>query len=103
MLLLLLLMSSPVMAKLLSVFAPAGRMALTNYLMQSVISSLVFYGYGLGYFGEWGRAAQLLFVTAVFIGQLTFSAVWLKFFQFGPMEWLWRAISYWKMPVLKRA
>ena len=87
----------------LSVLAPPGRMALTNYLMQSLIASLVFYGYGLGMFGEMGRAAQVGFVFAVFAAQVAFSHWWLSRYRMGPMEWLWRAGTYLSRPAMRRA
>jgi uncharacterized protein len=83
------------------VLAPAGRMALTNYLTQSVLGTLFFYGYGLGHWGL-GRAWQVLFVFTVFTLQVVFSHWWLARFQFGPMEWLWRAITYWQRPPMRR-
>jgi uncharacterized protein len=86
----------------LSVLAPAGRMALTNYLMQSLVASLVFYGYGLGLFGEVGRATQVGFVVAVFAAQVAFSHWWLARFHHGPMEWLWRAGTYLRWPPMRR-
>lgn len=86
----------------LGVLAPAGRMALTNYLAQSLIASLVFYGYGLGLFGEVGRAAQVGFVLVVFAAQVAFSHWWLARFRFGPLEWLWRAGTYLQWPPLRR-
>ena len=89
-------------ARLLGLLAPAGRMALTLYLMQSLLASLVFYGYGLGLAGELGRAAQLGFVLLVFALQLLFAHWWLARFQFGPMEWLWRAGTYGYWPPLRR-
>ncbi len=79
------------------VLAPAGRMALTNYLGQSLLCSFVFYAYGLGRWGM-GRAAQVLFVVVVFAIQVALSHLWLRFFHYGPMEWLWRAITYWTWP-----
>jgi len=82
--------------------APAGRMALTNYLMQSIIGTLVFYHYGLGFWGQIGRAGQVLLVFAVFGLQLLASRWWLSRFQFGPAEWLWRAITYWQVPPMRR-
>lgn len=82
--------------------APAGRMALTNYLLQSVVGSLVFYGYGLGLFGEVGRAAQVALVLVVFIAQVGFSRWWLARFHHGPMEWLWRAGTYLQRPPMRR-
>lgn len=80
--------------------APYGRMALTNYLSQSVICSAIFYSYGLGYYGM-PRAHQVLVVLIVVLLQILFSHWWLSKFRYGPMEWLWRAITYWKLPALK--
>ena len=82
----------------LRALAPAGRMALTNYLGQSVIGTLVFYGYGLGLWGEVSRAWQVLGVVVVFALQLAFSRWWLARFRLGPLEWLWRAFTYWQWP-----
>lgn len=74
--------------------APAGRMALTNYLLQSVIATLVFSGYGLGYFEQLPRAWQPLFVLVVFALQVLLSRAWLARHRYGPMERLWRAWTY---------
>ena len=74
--------------------APVGRMALTNYLMQSVVSVLVFYGWGLGYYGRWGVAAGFGFTVALFAVQMVLSRLWLDRFPYGPMEWLWRTLTY---------
>jgi uncharacterized membrane protein YeiB len=82
-------------AKWLSWLAPAGRMALTNYLMQSVLMGLFFYGYGLGHYGM-GRAGQFAFVLVVFAAQVVLSHIWLRYFRYGPFEWLWRSITYWR-------
>ncbi len=76
-------------------FAPAGRMALSNYLMQSVIGTLVFYHYGLGLWGQVGRAWQVIGVVAVFVLQVLASRWWLARFRYGPAEWAWRCITYW--------
>lgn len=70
--------------------APAGRMALTNYLGQSAICVPVFYGFGLDWFAELSLGRQVLFALALFAGQLLLSYLWLKLFRQGPMEWLWR-------------
>jgi uncharacterized protein len=88
--------------RLLSPLAYAGRMALTNYLGASVIASAWFYGYGLGHFGQVSRAGQVLFVAVVFSLQLLASRWWLSRFRYGPMEWLWRAITYWQLPPMRR-
>lgn len=74
--------------------APIGRMAFTNYLMQSVIFGWLLYGYGLGLFGKLGVAAALAIGTGVYILQVVFSALWLQRFLYGPVEWLWRSAMY---------
>jgi uncharacterized protein len=89
-------MQSPTWAAKLAWLAPAGRMALTNYLMQSLVCTLVFYGYGLGYFERLPRAWQVPFVLALFCIQVLLSRWWLQRFRFGPMEWLWRSLTYLK-------
>ncbi|MFN3792971.1 DUF418 domain-containing protein [Massilia sp.] len=83
-----------------SVLAPFGRMALTNYLAQSLVASTFFYGYG---FGNWGisRVDQMLFVVVLAAAQIVFSHVWLSRFRYGPMEWLWRAVTYWQIPPVR--
>lgn len=79
------------------VLAPFGRMALTNYLMQSVICSTVFYGYG---FSQWGmaRSWQVVFVVLLLAAQIGLSHWWLARFRFGPMEWVWRGFTYRQTP-----
>jgi uncharacterized protein len=80
--------------KLLAWAAPVGRMAFTNYLMQSVIIGWIFYGYGLGLFGRLGVATALAVGTGVYVLQVAFSAYWLKRYLYGPVEWLWRSAMY---------
>jgi uncharacterized protein len=82
------------------VLAPFGRMALTNYLTQSLVMSTVFFGYGLGYWGL-GRAWQLVLALALCTVQIAFSHWWLSGFRYGPAEWLWRAITYMKIPAMR--
>lgn len=82
--------------------APAGRMALSNYLAQSLVCTLVFYGYGLGWFEQLPRAWQPLFVLALFLAQVALSRLWLRRFRFGPLEWAWRAFTYLRLPPLRR-
>lgn len=74
--------------------AATGRMALTNYLMQTVICTTIFYGHGCGLIGQVSRLGQAGIVAAIWILQLGYSPVWLKYFRFGPAEWLWRSLSY---------
>jgi uncharacterized protein len=87
---------------LLSRFAAVGRMALTNYLMHSVILTTVFYGYGLGLYGDIPRFQQMGFVVAVIALQMVLSPWWLARYQFGPVEWLWRSLTYWKRQPMAR-
>jgi uncharacterized protein len=70
-----------------------GRLALSNYLLQSVICGFVFYGYGLGLYDQVGRAAALGIVVAIWVLQLSLSPIWLRHFQIGPVEWLWRSLA----------
>ncbi len=81
--------------------APAGRMALSNYLLQSIVLTLVFYGYGLGWFERMPRAWQLVLACALFALQLLASRWWLARFGFGPAEWLWRWLTYGQWPSLR--
>ncbi len=87
-------MHRPAWRRRLSWLAPAGRMALTNYLMQSLVCTTIFYGYGLGYFEQLPRAWQPLFVIVLFALQVVFSRWWLSHYRYGPMEWLWRWMTY---------
>lgn len=87
-----LLLERPAWSRRLAVFAPVGRMALTNYLSQTVICLLVFYGGGL--VGSVGVAAALAISLAVFAVQVAWSPWWLARFHFGPAEWVWRSLTY---------
>jgi uncharacterized protein len=80
--------------RLLGWAAPLGRMAFTNYVAQSVIFGWIFYGYGLGLFGQLGITQALAVGIIVYAGQVLFSAWWLRHYQYGPLEWLWRTLMY---------
>jgi uncharacterized protein len=69
-------------------------MAFTNYVLHSIIFGFIFFGYGLGLFGQMGAASALLLVAMVYSFQVLFSTLWLNRFRFGPLEWLWRSITY---------
>ena len=78
--------------------ACVGRMALTNYLMHSVIALFIFTGAGLGLLGKFSWSQLYLFVLLIWVIQLYVSPLWLKYFYFGPVEWLWRLLTYLKIP-----
>jgi uncharacterized protein len=82
--------------------AAVGRMAFTNYIMQSIICTIIFYGFGFGLFNQIERFPQQLIVLAIWIFQLAISPWWLKRYRFGPLEWLWRTLTYWKRQPLRR-
>jgi uncharacterized protein len=84
--------------------AAIGRMALTNYIMHSVICAIVFTGVGFSLYGELQRYQLYYVVFSVWLFQLIASPIWLSYFRFGPMEWLWRSLTYKKVqPFRKRA
>lgn len=76
--------------------AAVGRMAFTNYLMQTIICTLFFYGYGFGYFGRLSLVQLYLFVVEIWLAQTVFSVMWLRYYNYGPVEWLWRWLTYGK-------
>jgi uncharacterized protein len=95
-----LLAQRPVWRIAMSPLASVGRMALTNYLMQSVIATTIFYGYAGGLFYRIGPAVGILIALAIYAVQVTYSAWWMARFRFGPMEWLWRTLTYGKAPAM---
>jgi len=82
--------------------AAVGRMAFSNYIVQTVCCTLLFFGYGFGLYGRLSRAELLLVVLAVAVVQVLFSRVWLRFFAFGPLEWAWRSLTWWRLQPLRR-
>lgn len=76
-------------------------MPLTNYLMQSVMATAIFYSYGLGLFAKVGPALALVISMAIFAVQVVYRRLWLSHFRFGPLEWLWRGATYGKFPPLR--
>jgi uncharacterized protein len=77
-------------------------MALTNYLLHSVLGAVVFLGWGLGLAGRADYAEQLLFVAGMWTLQLIVSPIWLRRFRFGPAEWLWRSLTYGEKQPMRR-
>jgi uncharacterized protein len=91
----------PVWQERLAPMAAAGRMTLTNYLMQTLIATTIFYGWGFGLWNKVGPAAELLLAFAIFfIIQVPLSLWWLRRFQYGPVEWLWRLATYGHRPAM---
>lgn len=100
--LVMLIIKSGVLRRLMTRFAAVGRMALSNYLMHSLILTTVFYGYGMGLYGTIPRFWQMGFVIGVITLQLFLSTWWLSRYRFGPVEWLWRSLTYWQRQPLRR-
>ncbi|GIV08191.1 MAG: hypothetical protein KatS3mg019_0282 [Fimbriimonadales bacterium] len=99
----LLWVSLPALQRWLAPAAAAGRMALTNYLTQSVVGTLLFYGYGFGLHSKVGIAQGLVLSALIWAIQVLLSALWLARFQYGPMEWLWRSLTYGRRMMMRRA
>jgi len=89
------LFQRPAWRRIFGVLAPVGRMPLTTYLMQSLICTSLFYGWGLGW-NTPSHAASVGLGFAIFAVQIAFAHLWLRVFRFGPAEWLWRTVVYWK-------
>lgn len=83
--------------------AAVGKMALTNYVSQSIIGTLIFYGYGLGLMGEISTAQCVLLIVPIFGFQILFSRWWLERFNYGPLEWVWRSLTYGKVQPMQKA
>lgn len=78
-------------------FGYVGRMALSNYLLQSIIGTMIFYNYGLGLYGQISPVLGLSLVVVIFVGQIYLSKYWLQRYQFGPLEWAWKSLTYGKI------
>jgi uncharacterized protein len=87
---------------LFALLKPVGQMAFTNYLMQSLLVGLYFYGVGLGNFGKLEIYQLYYVVGATWVVEIIWSHIWLSFFRFGPLEWCWRSLTYWKAQPMKR-
>jgi uncharacterized protein len=94
--------------RFLSILAPAGRMTLTNYVMQSILIWILFYGSGLGLYMKIGPSITIIIAIALCALQLACSYYWLQYFKMGPLEWVWRYANTgnrpeFKIPTLKSA
>jgi uncharacterized protein len=99
----LLLWLTPARAAAFRGLAATGQMALTNYLVQSIVLGFLFYGYGFGLFGKLGSAAAACIGVALYAVQVQVSRLWLERFRFGPVEWLWRSLTYGQRQPFRRA
>ena len=99
--LLMLIIQSGALGWLTRRLAAVGRMALSNYLTHSIVCTTLFYGYGFGLFGTINRTGLAAIVLAIWIVQLVVSPIWLKWFRFGPAEWLWRSLTYWRLQPMR--
>lgn len=99
---LLLALERPAVRRPLAIFAPLGRMAFTNYILQSLVFGWIFFGYGLGLFARLGTAQAVAIGLAVYAAQLALSAWWLARYRFGPLEWLWRTLTYGRAQPMRR-
>ena len=100
--LIMLLYKSNIFKWLFELMRPVGRMAFTNYLMQSIICGLIFYSIGFGMMGKLERHELYYVVGAVWVFQIVSCNIWMKYYQFGPFEWAWRSLTYWqKQPMRK--
>ena len=89
-----LLLRTNILNWLWQALAAVGRMALTNYIMQSIVCTFFFYGYGFGYFGRLQQWQLYFMVAEIALVQIVFSVFWLRYFTMGPLEWLWRCLVY---------
>ena len=80
----------------LNIFAPVGKMALSNYIFQTFIAVIIFYGIGFGFAGKFGFTVIMGIAILIFILQIIISKLWLQHYKFGPIEWVWRQLTYGK-------
>ena len=100
--LIILLYKSGVFKWFFALMRPVGQMAFTNYLMQSLLVGLYFYGIGFGMYGKLQRYEIYYVVAVIWAMEIVWSHIWLRYFRFGPLEWLWRSLTYWKWQPLRK-
>lgn len=99
--LVMLICKSDLGGRLLQSISAVGRTALSNYLLQTVLCTTLFYGHGFGLFGSVERTGQVAIVLAVWIVELVGSSWWVKRFRYGPAEWVWRSLTYGKLQPIR--
>jgi uncharacterized protein len=100
--LVMILVKSTSFRKIKNTLAAVGRMAFSNYILMTLLCTSVFYGHGLGLFGNVQRTVQALLVLGIWMVILIISPLWLRSFRYGPLEWLWRRLTYGNWPTLKK-
>ena len=101
--LIMLFVKSGILKFLQKALGAVGRMALTNYLMHSIITAFIFLGFGFSMYGMLERHELYYIVFSIWIAQLIYSPIWLKYFKYGPFEWLWRSLTYGKKQPFKKS
>ena len=100
--LLLLIVKSAKWQRFKAAMTAVGKMAITNYLSASIICSLIFFGHGLGLYGQVDRTFLMMTVIAIWTAQISFSLLWLKHYHYGPVEWIWRCLTYRQLIINKK-
>jgi uncharacterized protein len=99
--LVMLMIKSGWLKNIFSILASVGKMAFSNYILQSLICCFLFFGYGFGYYAMLEYHELFVVVLVIWILQLTISPIWLSYFRFGPLEWVWRSLTYWKLQPMR--
>lgn len=97
-----LLIRKQLFRRLFHALRAVGQMAFSNYILQTVLCTFIFFGYGFGLYDSFRPYQLYLLVLVIWIFQMIFSVVWLRYFRFGPMEWLWRSLTYLKLQPMRR-
>lgn len=100
--LIMLVYKSGIVKRFFTWMQPVGKMAFTNYISQSFLCGVFFYGFGFGMFGKLQRYELYYVVCFIWLIQIAWSHLWLRYFYWGPLEWLWRSLTYWKIQPLKK-
>jgi len=98
-----LIVTGGVMRRAVTALSAVGRLALSNYLLQTVVTTFLMYWWGLGWFGDLTRPSQIVLVLTIYGLQIPLSVVWLRVFTIGPMEWIWRSLTYLSPQPMRRA
>ena len=97
-----LLLQNKSIVKILSPLANVGRLSMSNYLLQSIIGTLLFYSYGFGLYGKISFTTGVVLVVVIYFLQLILSTIWLKYYRMGPVEYIWRFATYGTRPMMKK-